>query len=117
MEVRCKFYRKEDDFEFRFNKIREPSYVKHLAITAITGQKNGQKEISAIIVSTDVSGFKINTDYEKMGLNATSNTTEWLLENVVVAEENLLGVRGEKIKDNRLAKKQQLLNIMRQKWR
>ena len=96
MEGGCKF-RNEDDFEFRFNKIREPSYVKHLAITAITGQKNGQKEISAIIVPTDVSGFKIYAEYEKMGLNA-SNTTELILENVVVAEENLLGVRGEGFK-------------------
>lgn len=73
--------------------ITNASYAKHLAITAITGQKNGQKEISAIIVPTNVSGFKIYAEYEKMGLNA-SNTTELVLENVVVAEENLLGVRG-----------------------
>ena len=77
--------------------ITNASYAKHLAITAITGQKDGQKEISAIIVPTDVSGFKIYAEYEKMGLNA-SNTTELILENVVVAEENLLGVRGEGFK-------------------
>lgn len=77
--------------------ITNASYAKHLAITAITGQKNGQKEISAIIVPTDVSGFKIYAEYEKMGLNA-SNTTELVLENVVVEEENLLGVRGEGFK-------------------
>lgn len=77
--------------------ITNASYAKHLAITAITGQKNDQKEISAIIVPTDVSGFKIYAEYEKMGLNA-SNTTELVLENVVVAEENLLGVRGEGFK-------------------
>lgn len=77
--------------------ITNASYAKHLAITAITGQKNGQKEISAIIVPTNVSGFKIYAEYEKMGLNA-SNTTELVLENVVVAEENLLGVRGEGFK-------------------
>lgn len=77
--------------------ITNASYAKHLAITAITGQKNGQKEISAIIVPTNVSGFKIYAEYEKMGLNA-SNTTELVLENVVVAEENLLGVRGKGFK-------------------
>ncbi|MFC4411095.1 acyl-CoA dehydrogenase family protein [Chungangia koreensis] len=73
--------------------ITNASYAKHLAITAITGVKDGKKEISAIIVPTDAEGFKVIDNYEKMGLNA-SNTTELILENVRVPKENLLGVRG-----------------------
>lgn len=77
--------------------ITNASYAKHLALTAITDRKNDQKEISAIIVPTDASGFTIKSDYEKMGLNA-SNTTELILDNVQVPEENLLGERGNGFK-------------------
>jgi alkylation response protein AidB-like acyl-CoA dehydrogenase len=55
---------------------------------------NGEKEISAIIVPTDAPGFTIINNYEKMGLHA-SNTTELVLEDVRVSQENLLGERGK----------------------
>jgi alkylation response protein AidB-like acyl-CoA dehydrogenase len=88
---------KEDgnDFVINGNKafITNASYAKHLALTAITDVKDGQKEISAIIVPTDAEGFTVIDNYEKMGLNA-SNTTELVLENVRVPQENLLGERG-----------------------
>ncbi|WP_391116089.1 acyl-CoA dehydrogenase family protein [Psychrobacillus sp. L3] len=88
---------KEDgeDFIINGNKafITNASYAKHLALTAITDVKDGQKEISAIIVPTDAEGFTVIDNYEKMGLNA-SNTTELVLENVRVPQENLLGKRG-----------------------
>ena len=77
--------------------ITNASYAKHLALTAITNIKDGKKEISAIIVPTDIPGFTIKSEYEKMGLNA-SNTTELILEDVVVPEENLLGIRGNGFK-------------------
>lgn len=77
--------------------ITNASYAKHLALTAVTGMYENKKEISAIIVPTNVQGFTIKSDYEKMGLNA-SNTTELILENVEVPEENLLGVRGNGFK-------------------
>lgn len=77
--------------------ITNASYAKHLALTAVTEQKNGKKEISAIIVPTDSNGFTIKSEYEKMGLNA-SNTTELILEDVVVPEENLLGKKGNGFK-------------------
>ena len=77
--------------------ITNASYAKHLALTAITNVKDGKKEISAIIVPTDAAGFTIKSEYEKMGLNA-SNTTELILEDVIVPEENLLGVRGNGFK-------------------
>ncbi|QFF99465.1 acyl-CoA dehydrogenase [Psychrobacillus glaciei] len=88
-----------DDFLINGNKafITNASYAKHLALTAITDVKDGQKEISAIIVPTDAEGFTVIDNYEKMGLNA-SNTTELVLENVRVSQENLLGKRGNGFK-------------------
>lgn len=88
-----------DDFVINGSKvyITNASYAKHLAITAITANDNGKKEISAIIVPTDAEGFTIIDNYEKMGLNA-SNTTELVLDNVRVPKENLLGVRGNGFK-------------------
>lgn len=77
--------------------ITNASYAKHLALTAITGEKEGQKEISAIIVPTNSPGFSVIDNYDKMGLNA-SNTTELIMENVRVPRENLLGKEGEGFK-------------------
>lgn len=92
---------KEENGEFVINGskcfITNASYAKHLALTAITGDNNGMKEISAIIVPTDAPGFTVIDNYEKMGLNA-SNTTELVLENVRVPVENLLGKKGEGFK-------------------
>ncbi|MEH7414102.1 acyl-CoA dehydrogenase family protein [Neobacillus drentensis] len=89
---------KEENGEFIINGnkcfITNASYAHHLALTAVTGEKNGQKEISAIIVPTNVEGFTILDNYEKMGLNS-SNTTELVLENVKVSVDHLLGKRGE----------------------
>lgn len=84
------------DYIINGNKcfITNASYSKHLALTAITGKNGNEKEISAIIVPTDAKGFQVIDNYEKMGLNA-SNTTELVLEDVRVPQENLLGKRGE----------------------
>ncbi|ART77311.1 acyl-CoA dehydrogenase [Sutcliffiella horikoshii] len=85
-----------EDYIINGNKcfITNASYAKHLALTAITDKKGNEKEISAIIVPTDAKGFQVIDNYEKMGLNA-SNTTELVLEDVRVPQENLLGKRGE----------------------
>jgi alkylation response protein AidB-like acyl-CoA dehydrogenase len=92
---------KKENGEFVINGnkcfITNASYAKHLAITAITGMNDEKKEISAIIVPTDAKGFTVVDNYEKMGLNA-SNTTELVLEDVRVPEENLLGKKGEGFK-------------------
>ncbi|MGN7476601.1 acyl-CoA dehydrogenase family protein [Solibacillus silvestris] len=92
-------YTENDEFVINGSKvfITNASYAKHLALTAITGRDGSDKEISAIIVPTDAQGFTIKSEYEKMGLNA-SNTTELILDNVHVPEENLLGVRGNGFK-------------------
>jgi alkylation response protein AidB-like acyl-CoA dehydrogenase len=84
------------DFLINGNKcfITNASFANHLAITAVTGEINGKKEISAVIVPTNAEGFTIIDNYEKMGLNS-SNTTELVLEDVRVPVENLLGKRGE----------------------
>lgn len=91
----------EENGEFIINGtkcfITNASYAKFLALTAVTGQREGKKEISAIIVPTDSPGFTIFSNYDKMGLRA-SNTTELHLENVHVSTENLLGKRGEGFK-------------------
>ncbi|RSD27475.1 acyl-CoA dehydrogenase family protein [Mesobacillus subterraneus] len=92
---------KEENGEYIINGnksfITNASYAKHLAMTAITGSKDGKKEISAIIVPTDAPGFSVIDNYEKMGLNA-SNTTELVMEDVHVPVENLLGKKGEGFK-------------------
>ncbi|WP_080845019.1 acyl-CoA dehydrogenase family protein [Cytobacillus gottheilii] len=77
--------------------ITNASYANHLALTAITGEHSGAKEISAIIVPTNAKGFKVIDNYEKMGLHA-SNTTELVLEDVCVPTEQLLGKKGEGFK-------------------
>ncbi|MFD2679960.1 acyl-CoA dehydrogenase family protein [Bacillus seohaeanensis] len=89
----------DDSWVINGNKcyITNASYANHLALTAITGKSGGKKEISAIIVPTDVKGFTVIDNYEKMGLHA-SNTTELVLEGVEVPKENLLGKRGNGFK-------------------
>ncbi|MGM7702030.1 acyl-CoA dehydrogenase family protein [Pseudalkalibacillus sp. Hm43] len=73
--------------------ITNASYAKNLALTAVTDRDGGKKEITAFIVNTDAPGFKVIDNYEKLGLNS-SNTTELILEDVRVPEENMLGKKG-----------------------
>ncbi len=97
--TRTSAIKKDGEYIINGNKcyITNASYAKHLALTAITGEKDGKKEISAIIVPTDAEGFKVIDNYEKMGLHA-SNTTELILEDVRVPAEHLLGKEGEGFK-------------------
>ncbi|MGP4080392.1 acyl-CoA dehydrogenase family protein [Pseudalkalibacillus sp. R45] len=73
--------------------ITNASYAKNLALTAITDRKDEEKEITAFIASTESPGFKVIDNYEKLGLNS-SNTTELIMEDIRVPEENMLGQRG-----------------------
>jgi alkylation response protein AidB-like acyl-CoA dehydrogenase len=77
--------------------ITNASYAKYLALTAVTGQSGDRKEITAFIVPTDAPGFQVLDHYEKLGLHS-SNTTELVLEDVHVPEENILGERGQGFK-------------------
>jgi short-chain 2-methylacyl-CoA dehydrogenase len=63
-------------------------------ISAVTGtDRDGGKEISAIIVPTDTPGFEVGKDYRKLGWHA-SDTHELSFNDCRVPEENLLGKRG-----------------------
>lgn len=97
--TRTRAVEKAGEYIINGNKcfITNASYAKHLALTAVTGEQDGKKEISAIIVPTDAQGFTVIDNYEKMGLNA-SNTTELVLEDVRVPTEHLLGKKGEGFK-------------------
>jgi alkylation response protein AidB-like acyl-CoA dehydrogenase len=77
--------------------ITNASYAKFLALTAVTEKEKGSRGITAFIVPTDAPGFTVLANYEKLGLHS-SNTTELVLENVRVPDENILGKPGEGFK-------------------
>jgi short-chain 2-methylacyl-CoA dehydrogenase len=69
-----------------------------VAITAVTGEANGRKEISNLIVPTGTPGYEVGEPYRKMGWNA-SDTRPLSFESCRVPEANLLGRRGEGFKN------------------
>jgi alkylation response protein AidB-like acyl-CoA dehydrogenase len=77
--------------------ITNASYASFVALTAVTEKDKGAKGITAFIVPTDAAGFTVVDNYEKLGLHS-SNTTELILEDVRIPEENILGKRGEGFK-------------------
>jgi short-chain 2-methylacyl-CoA dehydrogenase len=70
------------------------SISKMVTITAVTGDADGEKEISTIIVPTDTPGFQVGKSYRKVGWRA-SDTHELSFSDCRVPEENLLGERGK----------------------
>jgi short/branched chain acyl-CoA dehydrogenase len=68
-----------------------------VTITAVTGQSNGTKEISNIIVPNGTPGYEAGEPYRKMGWNA-SDTRPLSFDDCRVPEGNLLGRRGEGFK-------------------
>jgi short-chain 2-methylacyl-CoA dehydrogenase len=68
-----------------------------VTITAVTGQSNGRKEISNIIVPNGTPGYTPEAPYRKMGWNA-SDTRPLSFEDCRVPESNLLGPRGDGFK-------------------
>jgi short/branched chain acyl-CoA dehydrogenase len=67
---------------------------KVATITAVTGETDAGKEISAIIVPTETPGFDVGRSYRKIGWRA-SDTHELAFNDCRVPEENLLGDRGK----------------------
>ena len=67
--------------------------TKLVTVTAVTGTKEGKKEISTILVPTSTPGFTAEPAYNKVGWNA-SDTHPLTFSDVRVPEENLLGERG-----------------------
>lgn len=74
--------------------ITNASYAQFVTLTAVTDKSEKTRGITAFIVPTDSPGFKVLEPYEKLGLHS-SNTTELVLEDVIVPKENVLGKIGE----------------------
>ena len=64
-----------------------------VTVTAVTGEREGKKEISAIMIPTPADGFTAEPAYNKVGWNA-SDTHPLSFDDVLVPEANLLGERG-----------------------
>ncbi|PYD01537.1 acyl-CoA dehydrogenase [Microbacterium esteraromaticum] len=72
--------------------------TRFVTMTAVTGQSDGRKEISTIIVPNGTPGFTVEPPYDKVGWNA-SDTHPLTLQDVRVPEANLLGERGRGFKN------------------
>jgi len=64
-----------------------------VTITAVTGEANGRREISNLIVPNGTPGLEVGESYEKMGWHA-SDTRPLAFDGCRVPEANLLGERG-----------------------
>lgn len=64
-----------------------------ITVTAVTGEHDGRKEISSILVPSGTPGLTIAPPYKKVGWDA-SDTHEVVLEDVRVPARNLVGERG-----------------------
>jgi short-chain 2-methylacyl-CoA dehydrogenase len=69
-----------------------------VSITAVTGEANGRKEISNLIVPNGTPGYEQGEPYRKMGWNA-SDTRPLAFDDCRVPEANLLGRRGDGFKN------------------
>jgi len=65
-----------------------------VTVTAVTGERDGRKEISAIIVPSGTPGLGVGKQYRKMGWRH-SDTRELSFGDCRVPSENLLGERGD----------------------
>ncbi|HWL64905.1 MAG TPA: acyl-CoA dehydrogenase family protein [Actinomycetota bacterium] len=63
-------------------------------ITAVTGESDGRRLVSAVIVPNGTPGFEVAPQYKKMGWRH-SDTHELVFSDCRVPEENLLGEPGE----------------------
>jgi short-chain 2-methylacyl-CoA dehydrogenase len=69
-----------------------------VSITAVSGEANGRKEISNLIVPTGTPGYEVGEPYRKMGWNA-SDTRPLSFEDCRLPEASLLGRRGDGFKN------------------
>jgi short-chain 2-methylacyl-CoA dehydrogenase len=69
-----------------------------VSITAVTGESDGRREISNLIVPTGTPGYEVGEAYRKMGWNA-SDTRPLSFDSCRVPEANLLGRRGDGFKN------------------
>jgi alkylation response protein AidB-like acyl-CoA dehydrogenase len=67
--------------------------TRFVTVTAVTGEREGRKEISTIIVPSGTPGFTVEPAYDKVGWHA-SDTHPLTFQDARVPEGNLLGERG-----------------------
>jgi alkylation response protein AidB-like acyl-CoA dehydrogenase len=67
--------------------------TRFVTVTAVTGERDGRKEISTIIVPSGTPGFTVEPAYDKVGWHA-SDTHPLTFQDARVPEGNLLGERG-----------------------
>ncbi|MGX1702423.1 acyl-CoA dehydrogenase family protein [Microbacterium sp. NPDC055357] len=67
--------------------------TRFVTVTAVTGEQNGRKEISTIMVPHGTEGFTVEPAYDKVGWHA-SDTHPLTFQDARVPEENLIGERG-----------------------
>jgi len=67
--------------------------TRFVTVTAVTGERDGRKEISTIIVPRGTQGFTVEPGYDKVGWHA-SDTHPLTFQDARVPEANLLGERG-----------------------
>ena len=66
-------------------------------VIAVTGEKDGRKEITAFLIKGDAEGLNVSSIEHKMGQRA-SQTAEMSLTDVKVSKTNVLGKIGEGLK-------------------
>jgi alkylation response protein AidB-like acyl-CoA dehydrogenase len=67
--------------------------TRFVTVTAVTGETDGKKEISTIIVPNGTPGFTVEPAYDKLGWHA-SDTHPLTFDNARVPAANLVGERG-----------------------
>jgi alkylation response protein AidB-like acyl-CoA dehydrogenase len=67
--------------------------TRFVTVTAVTGEDDGRKQISTIIVPNGTPGFTVEPAYDKVGWHA-SDTHPLTFSDARVPEENLLGEEG-----------------------
>jgi alkylation response protein AidB-like acyl-CoA dehydrogenase len=68
-----------------------------VTVQAVSGNKDGKKELSCIIVEADTKGFTAKEMHNKL-VWRSSNTGELYFDDVTVPEENILGKKGDGFK-------------------
>lgn len=67
--------------------------TRFVTVTAVTGERDGRKQISTLIVPNGTPGFTVEPPYDKLGWRA-SDTHPLTFVDARVPEENLLGEEG-----------------------
>jgi butyryl-CoA dehydrogenase len=94
--LETKAERKGDHWELTGRKfwITNGAEAEFFIVFANTDFSKGYKGITGFLIEKDFPGFKVGKKEDKLGIRASS-TTELILENCVVPDENVLGPVGQ----------------------